>query len=465
MALAGTAAVLVWGCSMAPEYARPAAPVPATVGEASAALLAEGPEALAGPALPGWEEFLPEPRLRALVGTALAKNRDLRVASLMILEARANFGMARSERFPMVEGEISERTSGGTGRMTQESYEAAIMLPAFEIDYLNRLGDLERAAMESYLGTVEAGRYAKIGLVASVAGAYLDNRLAVERVRLMERNLQSFRVSRAFVEERIRSGQADLLELEQARGMVAFAEAQLEARKADLVTTENALSFWVGDFGRADLPKAIELLKWPKLTLPAGIRSEVLLARPDVAEAERALKAANANIGAARAAFFPSISLTGSLGVMGMDFESLLGGQSGVWSFGPRITIPIFNAGRNRANLDMAEVRKDIAVANYEKAIQNAFKEVADTLGLRERLAQRLKAQANYLGIQRRVLELATNRYQNGVIGYLEVLEAQRSVLEAELDLLEIKKDQILNDISLFASLGGGFPEDLAPSE
>jgi Cu(I)/Ag(I) efflux system outer membrane protein len=414
-----------------------------------------------------WEYFLPEERLRALVGLALEKNRDLRLAGLKILEARAEFGMSRSERFPMLEGELAQETSGGSRRSTQESYEAGLTLPVFEIDYLNRLGDLERAALETYLGTLEAARYAKIVLVSSVSGAYLRNRLAEERVKLMERNLNNFRVSRAFVEERIRSGQADLLELEQARGMVAYAEAQLEARKSELVTTQNELSFWLGDFETEslDLPKPLPLLKWPRLNLPEGLKSEVLLDRPDVMEAERALIAANANIGAARAAFFPSIGLTGSLGVMGMDLESLFRGGGDLWSFGPRLTIPIFNAGRNRANLDLAEIRKDMAIVDYEMAIQKAFREVADGLGLRERLSQRLKAQTNYLNIQRRVLELATNRYQNGVIGYLEVLEAQRSVLEAELDLLEIKSDWILNDISLFAALGGGFPREDTPNQ
>jgi Cu(I)/Ag(I) efflux system outer membrane protein len=437
-------------CSLAPDYVRPEAPIPENAG-----LLVDQ-----GPSLPAWEDYLPETRLRKLILTALDKNRDLRVAGLKILEARAEFGMARSERFPMLEGMASETASGGARLMTNQTYELALSLPAFEIDYLGRLNDLSRAALERYLGTIEAGRYTRLTLVASVAGAYLDNRLAIERVRLTERNLKSFRDSRSFVEERLRSGQADLLELEQAKGMVAFAEAQLATRKAELVKTENALAFWIGDFGALELPEATPLMKWPKLTLPEGIRSGILLGRPDIMEAEHALLAANANIGAARAAFFPSINLTGSLGVMSMELSSLLGGNNSVWSFGPRVTIPIFNAGRNRANLDLAEVRKDMAVAEYEKAIQNAFREVAEGLGMRGRLAERLKAQSNYLATQRRVLELAENRYQNGVISYLEVLEAQRNVLEAELELLEIKREQIFNDISLYSAMGGGFPEE-----
>ncbi|MDR2387122.1 MAG: efflux transporter outer membrane subunit [Deltaproteobacteria bacterium] len=453
------ASFLAWGCSLAPEYRRPAAPVPEVLGA-----LNEGAEwsdvEVVG--LVKWEDFLPEERLRALIKLALEKNRDLKLAGLKILEARAEFGLSRSERWPKLEGELSQETSGGSKRETEESYEASLMLPVFEIDYLNRLGHLERGALERYLGTIEAGRYAKITLVSSVAGAYLENRLAEERVKLMESNLNNFRVSRAFVEERIRSGQADLLELEQARGLVAYAEAQLEGRKAELIRSQNELAFWLGDFESLplELPRAWPLLKWPRLNLPEGLRSEVLLNRPDVMEAERALIAANANIGAARAAFFPSIGLTGSLGLMGLDLASLFRGGGDLWSFGPRITIPIFTAGRNRANLDLAEIRKDMAIVDYEMAIQKAFREVAEGLSLRERLAQRLKAQSNYLGIQRRVLELASNRYQNGVISYLEVLEAQRSVLEAELDLLEIKKDWIFNDLALFAALGGGFPRE-----
>jgi NodT family efflux transporter outer membrane factor (OMF) lipoprotein len=363
----------------------------------------------------------------------------------------------------MLEAEGMETVSGGAGRDTGRSFDVGLALPAFELDYLGRLGDLSSAALERFLGTIEAGRYTRLALASSVAGAYLDSRLAQERVRLTERSLSSFRASMAFVEERILSGQADLLELEQARGMVAFAEAGLAAARAEAVMADNELAFLVGDFGALELPPATALLRWPSLPLPEGVRSETLLGRPDVMEAEHALKAANADIGAARAAFFPSISLTGALGLMSMELRSLFAGGNELWSFGPQIRLPIFYGGRNRANLDLAEARKDMAIVEYEKAIQGAFREVAQGLGLRTALAGRLKAQANYLATQRRVLELATNRYQNGVISYLEVLEAQRNVLEAEQELLEIKREAISNDIAIYFALGGGFPEDDGP--
>lgn len=445
-------------CSLAPDYVRPAAPVPdgltAGAGRGAASPAPEGAP------LPGWREFLPEPRLAALIDAALKNNRDLRAASLRILEARAELGMARAERLPMLEAMAGETAAGGAGRETSRDFEAALSLPSFEIDYLSRVGDMSRAALERYLGTVEAGRAARLALVSSVSEAYLSQRLAVERRRLTARNLASFESSRAFVEGRIVSGQSDMLDLEQARGMAAFARAQLAAREAEVVRTGNALSVWLGDFGETELPPPLELLKWPALQLPAAVRSETLLARPDVMEAEHMLMASNADIGAARAAFFPSISLTGNLGVMSMELSSLFGGGNEAWSFGPRITLPIFSGGRNMANLDLAEVRKDMAVVEYEAAVQTAFREVKDGLELRSRLGERLSAQADYLGTQRRVLALATNSYLNGAVSYLEVLEAQRNVLEAELELLEIKMEQIFNDISLYAALGGGFPDE-----
>jgi Cu(I)/Ag(I) efflux system outer membrane protein len=390
----------------------------------------------------------------------LTKNKDLRLAALGVLAARAEHGMAQSERLPRLEAEGGVSVEGGSGRETMEDYEVMLAAPAFEIDYLSRLGDLSRAALENYLGTVEAGRQTRLALVGSVAEAYLESLLAEEKVKITERDLAAFRSSRDFVEEMILAGGSDILELEQARALVAFAESSLEAMKIERVRANNALAFWISDFGDLDLPKATPLLKWPELTLPEGLRSEALLSRPDIAQAERALKAANANIGAARAAFFPSISLTGSWGLMSADLGTILERGTDFWSFGPRIQIPIFNAGRLKASLDLAEISKDIAVVEYEKAIINAFREVADALGVRASLAKRLKSQSQYLAIQRQVLELATNRHAEGTVEYPRILEAHREVLEAELELLEIKKERINNDISLYIFLGGGFDQE-----
>ncbi|MDR0356254.1 MAG: efflux transporter outer membrane subunit [Deltaproteobacteria bacterium] len=443
--------VFLFGCSLAPEYNRPAAPVPAALGEIAkdAAL-----------SLPPWSEFLPDPRLKAVISRALENNRDLRLALLRVYEAGAEHGLARSDRLPRLEAEGRETVAGGAGRETNRDFEAGLALPSFEIDYLSRLGDLSRAALERRLATTEAYRFARLALLSSATEAYLNGRLARERLGLTRRNLQSFRASLAFVEKRLLSGQTDLLALEQAKGLVAFAETQVAAREAEIVRVDNALSLILGDFDLAALPEATSLSRWPKLVLPAGLRSDALLSRPDVLEAEHALKAAYADIGAARAAFFPQISLTGALGLMSLELSSLFSGGGETWNFGPQIRLPIFSGGRNKASLDLAEIRKDMAVTAYETVIQNAFREVREGLAMRPRLEARLKAQNDYLAAQRRVLSLATSRYQNGVVSYLEVLEAQRNVLEAESALLEIKTEMIFNDVSLYVALGGGFPQD-----
>jgi Cu(I)/Ag(I) efflux system outer membrane protein len=442
---------LAAGCSLAPDYQRPQAPVPPSIG---------APETSEELRLPSFQEFLPEPRLTKLIELALEDNRDLKLATLKIEEALAQYGVTRSERFPMLEAQSSDSVRGGSDQSTSNQYGVELMLPSFELDFFGRVKNMSQAALENYLATSEAQRYARIALISSVAGAYLDTRLAWEKRRLTERNLENFRSSMAFVEERILSGQSSLLDLERARGLVDFAQADLASRKAEIIRAENALNILLGDFNSKELPEPLPLLKWPKLTLPDGLDSSVLLNRPDILEAEHQLIAANADIGAARAAFFPKLSLTGALGFMSMELASLFDTSSDQWSFTPIVSLPIFSGGKNRRNLDLAEVRREMAVVNYEKAVQGAFKETAETLTVRSELAERFSHQQRYLSTQRRVLELASNRYQSGVISYLEVLEAQRDVFEAEMVLLEIKREQIFNDIALYSALGGGFPSE-----
>lgn len=438
-------------CSLAPRYERPVAPVPPMAGDPSS------PEEMVK--LPPWREFLPEERLKALVEEALRSNRDLALANLKVREAMAQYGAAYSERLPMLESESSATISGGGGgRRTTESYEVGLLIPSFELDFFQRVANMSRAASESWLASVEAARMARLSLMSSVAGAYLDTRLAAERLNLTKRTLASLASSMAFVNERVVSGQSSLLDLEQAKAMVAFAEAELAARKLETARSENALKLLLGDFSEKDLPSPAPILEWPDAKLPAGLPSTLLLSRPDVLEAEHALIAAHADIGAARAAFLPKISLTGALGLMSMELASLFDSGSDQWSYGPAISIPIFSGGRNRANLELAEVRREMAVVSYEKAVQAAFREVHEGLSTRGLLADRVKAQRRYLATQRRVLELASNRYQSGVVSYLEVLEAQREVFEAEMALLELRRESLFNDLSLYAALGGGFP-------
>ncbi|MDR1545702.1 MAG: efflux transporter outer membrane subunit [Deltaproteobacteria bacterium] len=447
LAAGAAAALALTACSLAPQYQRPPAPIPASAGEPSAAQ--------AEPAVPPWRDFFPEPRLQALLAAALEDNRDLRLAALKVLEARARFGVARGERLPMVEAMGVETVSGSQRMPATRDYEAGLSA-AFELDFFGRLKSMSEAAFEEYLAAEEAGRAARLSLVAMVAEAYLENRMAEEGLGLARRNLASWRSSLAFVEERVRSGQSSLLDLEQAKSMAAFAEVAVAERKEAAIRSESALQLLLGDFGARELPEPLTLEGWKPAPLPAGVPSTVLLRRPDVLEAEHMLKAANADIGATRAAFFPSISLTGQYGFMSERLDGLLSGQNAGWSFIPKITLPIFSGGRNLANLDLAEVRRSEAVVAYEMTVQTAFRETAEALAVREQLAKRHQAQRKYLNSLRQVQELAVNRYQSGAVSYLEVLDAQRSVFEAEMALLEIRVAQLMNETALYRALGGG---------
>ncbi|MDR2612534.1 MAG: efflux transporter outer membrane subunit [Deltaproteobacteria bacterium] len=453
--LLAAASLLLPGCSLAPDYIRPAAPVPSSLPPGDAGGGEDGAPA-AGAAGLGLGVFYPEPRLRALVAAALAGNRDLRISYLTLLEARAQSDLARSERFPGAEAMASETVSGGRRRRTAESYSAELSLPGFDLDLFGRLRDMDRAAYEEYLASGEDWRAFRIALVSQVAESYLAWRLAAQKETASERALSSYRDSLAFIERRIVAGQADLLELEQARGQTEFAEARVAAMRADKAVALNSLNLLTGDLSPAGLPEPLDLSAWEPAGLAGEIPSSVLLARPDVLAAEHMLRASHYDIGAARAAFFPSISLTGVLGFMSAELSELFTPPSNRWNFTPAVSLPLFAGGRNRANLDLAEIRRDKAVASYEKAIQAAFREAADALAARAGIRGRLDASRRYLATQRRVLRLAENRYLGGASSYLEVLDAQRAVFEAEMDYLDARRAWLSNSVSLYAALGGG---------
>ncbi|MDR2141112.1 MAG: efflux transporter outer membrane subunit [Deltaproteobacteria bacterium] len=441
---------LAWGlggCSLAPEYLRPAAPVPRQLSQ-------EG-QPVEELALPAWESFFQEPRLQALIRIALIENRDLRLAALNVLAARATYGVSQADRYPNLDLEGQKSVTGGADKPTAASYELGLR-SGFEVDFFGRLKNMSQAAFQRYLEATEAARAARLSLIAQVTEAYLETRLSQETLDLTNRTLHSWRASVAFVERSLISGQSTLLDLEMARAQVARAEAAQAAARTNLVRAENALKLLTGQLGQPELPPAWALADWPRPRLPANIASSALLNRPDLLEAERSLIASHADIGVARAAFFPSLSLTGQFGYMSDQLGSLVAGANSGWSFIPGVSLPLFAGGRNRQNLELAETRRDQAVAQYEKAIQVAFREVAEALAARPRLAEELSAQRQYLAAQKRVLALATDRYQNGVISYLETLSAQRDVLEAEMTAINMRKNQILNDIQLYLALGGG---------
>lgn len=446
--------LLLSACSLAPAYNRPELPVPpAVAGEGFGGGVYSASFAM------GWRDFFQDARLQELIATSLAHNRDLRIAALAVAEARARFGVQDADRYPQLDGTGSGSWSGNfRGDPSARSFEAAAM-PSFELDFFGRLKNMSESSLQQYLASAEAARTIRILLISQVAQQYLAGRLAEERLQLAAGNLETWRKSHAFIERRVQSGHSSLLELEQARSMVEAALAAMAEREREVVLAANALQLLTGSYERRALPTALSLREQALATLPQGVSSSVLLNRPDVMEAEHTLLAANADIGAARAAFFPSISLTGNLGYMSDDLTSLVSGATSFWSFLPKITLPIFTGGRNRSNLDLAEIRKESSIARYEKTIQTAFREVADGLMSRASYAEQYGAQERYLTSQRLVLSLAMNRFASGAVSYLEVLDAQRGIFQAEQDLLSIRRDQLNNEIGLFSALGGGLNE------
>ena len=451
-------------CSLAPNYTRPNAPIPQGVGEAgfgnTPALPASAATAVQHL---GWRDFFKDEQVKSLIATSLTNNRDVQLAALAIREAKAQYGVQNADRLPQVGAEGNNTINGGFQAPTKKTYEANLAVPSFELDLFGRLKSLSDASMHTYLASQEAAKAVKVTLVSQVAQGYLASRLTQERQQLAQSNLESWEKSFAFIEGRVRSGQSSLLELEQARSQVEFAKASVAQRQREVTQAENALHLLLGGFEKRQLPSGTSLADQRFADLPASIPSTVLLTRPDIMQAEHALQAANADIGAARAAFFPTISLTGTLGYMSEDLTRLFAGATSAWSFLPQVALPIFAGGKNKANLQLAEIRKESAVVQYEKAIQTAFREVADALMTRASFANQLDAQKKYLVSQRTVLELATQRYISGTISYLEVLDAQRGVFQAEQDLLDIRRDQLVNDIILYSALGGGLI-DSAPA-
>ena len=456
------AAATLGACTtLIPDFARPAAPVPASFPQAAAGAPADAPFAEQLP----WRDYFADARLQQTIGLALANNRDLRVAALNIERARAQYGIQRADLFPSIAlggGQSAQRVPGDlsmSGDSTiSRQYSANLGFAAYELDFFGRVRSLEEQALQTYLGSEEARRSAQISLVAEVANAWL--RLAADRERLalardtFETRRKSFELTRRSFELGAVSG----LELRQSETLMQTARADAARYAALVAQDENALALVAGGAVPAELqPQAIGERLAAVAELPAGVPSEVLARRPDVAQAERALMAANASIGAARAAFFPRITLTANAGTASSALDGLFDGGSGAWSFVPQIRLPIFEAGRLQASLDVAEIQRDIQVAQYEKAIQSAFREVADALAERATLAEQLDARRSLVAAAKKSFELSEARYKGGVDSYLNLLDAQRSLYGAELELIGTRLADATNRVALYKALGGGW--------
>lgn len=448
-------------CSMAPLYERPAAPVAPAWNTG----IAEGQSAAQLP----WRDFFTDPVLQALIADALANNRDLRTALLQVEEARAQYGIQRADRLPHLEVQASDtrgRTPAdlsATGVSTvSEQAKAGLAIPSFELDLFGRVKSLSDAALAQFQATEYAHRAAQITLVGEVARAYLQERSLSARLALARETLRAREESLSLIRQRFEAEVASALDLKQAEAQYFQAEVDSNVLERQHAQAMNALGVLVGKpLPALPIPAhATEPLQVVKsLTLPAGLPSVVLTQRPDILEAEEKLKAANANIGAARAAFFPQISLTASGGSASPELSGLFENGSRSWSFIPSLSLPIFEGGKNQANLDLANVRKDMAVAAYEKAIQQAFQEVDDALTATGILEREYQAQAKLAEAQGQRLHLARLRYDQGVAGYLDVLDAEREYFSAQQNRLDSERARIANAVTLFQALGGGFAD------
>lgn len=411
-----------------------------------------------------WQKFFTDPRLRKLVETSLANNRDLRIAALNVEQSRAQYGISRSELFPTLNlsasGERSRTLgSGASGGGASESsrYDVKVDLVSYELDLFGRVRSLNSSALESYFASDAARVGAQISLVAEVANQYLAERALQEQLALSQQTYDGMNTAYDIMKQRFDSGTVSELDLSSMEVQRQTAKADLAAFRQRIQEINNSLVFLAGGSLPANLPVGRSLDEVIVANVKAGVTSELLYRRPDIREAEHQLRAANANIGAARAAFFPSITLTANGGTASNSFSKLFSNGTGTWLFSPEVNLPIFDGGRNQANLDYAEVSKHIEIARYEKAIQTGFREVADSLASRTGLDEQISATANLVEAQQKRTNLANSRYEKGVDSYFEVLTATLDLYSARQTLIRLRLARAVNSVQLYKSLGGGW--------
>jgi outer membrane protein, multidrug efflux system len=470
--IAVAVALLATACTMEPHYDRPAAPVSGSFptggvystqpGAANGGARSANGQAAADI---GWRNFFVDPRLQRLIEIALKNNRDLRVSVLNIQQAQAQYRVARSSLFPTINAAGSEaktRTPADLSLPGQElSTQYSVGLNAsWELDFFGRIRSLKDQALDQYLATAQARKAAEIALVSQVADQYLTVLSYDDLLKVTEDTLKTAKESYRINKLQFDNGTGSELDLRQAQTVVEQANANYQAEARLRAQAVNALVLLVGEPLPDDLPPGLPLGDQDLLTdIPAGLPSDLLTRRPDIMEAEENLLAANANIGAARAAFFPKISLTGNFGTLSPTLGGLFKPGSAAWGFTPTITLPIFAGGENKANLDLAHVQKNIQIATYEKAIQTAFREVADGLAARGTYDEQIAALQRDTFAEQRRLDLSDLRYRNGVDSYLSVLTAQTGLYSAQQALISARVSRLTNLVDLYQALGGGWIE------
>ena len=456
------ATLLLGGCSLAPQHVTPDAALPVQWSAAGAPAVPDAPSLAAAIE---WREFVGDPQMRTLIERALLNNRDLRQALLNVDAARAQYGVRRADRLPNVDlqaGGTRQRLPADTSltgqSQVQSSWQAGVGLAAFEIDLFGRVANLSESALQEYLATESAARAARISLVGEVIQAYLTRDGALQRRVLTQQTLSSRESSLKLIAARREAGVGSGIEYQDAVGLLEQARAELERTEREIRQAGNALGLLVGDPALpASLPAAPGEGALLVQEIAPGVPSDLLVQRPDIQAAEQRLRARNADIGAARAAFFPRITLTGMFGSSSADLSDLFDSGQRAWSFAPQIGLPIFAGGRNQANLDLSLVRKDIAVADYEKSIQVAFRDVADALAAADTLRREEQAQAGLARSGRESVRLAEVRYRAGIDGNLRYLDAQRSAFASQITLIQVSTQRQIALATLFRTLGGGW--------
>lgn len=468
------ATTAVGACTLAPKYERPALPVAQTWSTP-----APEPTGAVTAADLDWRQVLVDPRLQGVVDLALKQNRDLRVAVLNIEKARAQYGVQRSALFPGINGVLSEQRNhtpasasqfgqlpgAAGGAIDTEVYSATIGFTAYELDLFGRVRSLNAQALQSFFATQETSRSVRISLIAETANAWLTLAADQDRLALAQDTLATREDSLRLTQQQVDGGVGSLATLRNAQVQAETARSDVAVYAAQVAQDRNALTLLVG----ADVPADLLPAKGPEgslnaaqilADLPAGVPSDVLTRRPDVLAAEHQLQGANANIGAARAAFFPRISLTGAFGSASTELDGLFKSGSKSWSFTPQISLPIFAGGANTANLKVSKVNRDIAVATYEKTVQTAFREVSDALSVRDTVGDRLAAQERLVVAATDSQRLSQQRRDAGLDSALTLLDSQRTLYAAQQGLITARLARATNLVTLYKTLGGGAPAD-----
>ena len=454
-------ALVMAGCvNLAPKYERPAAPVAGVFPTVEGTVSSGNAVANEAPAAITWQRFFTDARLQQLITLALANNRDLRVSILNIEAARAQYQIQRSNQFPAVNAGITgQRQTTGKDQPINSVYQAGLSVSAFELDFFSRVRNLSNAALAQFLATEEARKTAQISLIAQVANTYLTYLADEELLALTQQTLKTREESLRLTKLRFDNGVSSKLDLQQAVSLVETARTTLAQAQRQRAQDVNLLTLLVGQPIPENLPAGATLATTNLPDLPAGMPSDLLAVRPDIRAAEQQLIAANANIGAARANYFPRITLTGSAGTASSELSGLFKSGTFGWTFAPQAILPLFDFGRTRAGVESARAQRDIAVAQYEKSIQTAFREVADALAGQATFSEQLRAQQAVAAAETDRFNLSDLRYRNGTASYLDLLDAQRSLFTAQQQAIQANLLRLQNQVTLYRVLGGGWSE------